>query len=71
MCSNLVQGTVGSKTYGVAKTAKLIAVKVLGSNGSGTMSDVVAGVAWAAEHAAAEALEAKKSGNTSQYVDYL
>jgi len=60
-----VAGTVGSKTYGVAKAAKLIAVKVLGSNGSGTMSDVVAGVAWAAEHAAAEALEAKKSGNTS------
>jgi subtilisin family serine protease len=40
-------GTVGSRKYGVAK-----AVKVLGSNGSGTMGDVVAGVLWAAEHAA-------------------
>lgn len=37
-------GTVGSKKYGVAKASKLVAVKVLGSNGSGSMSDVVAGV---------------------------
>ena len=29
-------GTVGSKTYGVAKKTKLYAVKVLGSDGSGT-----------------------------------
>ena len=60
-----VAGTVGSKTYGVAKAANLVAVKVLGSNGSGTMGDVVAGVAWAAEHAAAEAMEAKKAGNST------
>lgn len=37
-------GTIASKKYGVAKEAKLVAVKVLGSNGSGSMSDVVAGV---------------------------
>ncbi|PVU98660.1 hypothetical protein BB559_001367 [Furculomyces boomerangus] len=41
-----VAGTVGSKTYGVAKKAKLVAVKVLRSNGSGTMSDVVSGVSY-------------------------
>ena len=37
-------GTVGSRKYGVAKAANLIAVKVLGSNGSGSTSDVIAGV---------------------------
>lgn len=44
-------GTIASRKYGVAKKANVIAVKVLGSNGSGTMSDVVAGVAWAAQSA--------------------
>jgi cerevisin len=44
-------GTIGSRRYGVAKKARLIAVKVLGSNGSGTMSDVVGGVVWAANQA--------------------
>ena len=37
-------GTIGSRKYGVAKAAKIVAVKVLGSNGQGSMSDVVAGV---------------------------
>ena len=31
-----VAGTIGSSTYGVAKKTKLYAVKVLGSDGSGT-----------------------------------
>jgi cerevisin len=42
-------GTVAGKKYGVAKKANIIAVKVLRSNGSGTMSDVVKGVEYAAE----------------------
>jgi hypothetical protein len=39
--------------YGVAnlKQANVIAVNVLGSNGSGTMSDVVGGVVWAVSRA--------------------
>ena len=52
-------GTVGSRKYGVAKAVKLIAVKVLGSNGSGTMSDVVGGVLWAADKAATKLAAAK------------
>lgn len=44
-------GTIAGKKYGVAKKASIIAVKVLRSNGSGTMSDVIKGVEWAAlEH---------------------
>jgi cerevisin len=41
-------GTIAGKKYGVAKKANVYAVKVLKSNGSGTMSDVVQGVEWAA-----------------------
>ncbi|KAL7813865.1 serine protease-like protein [Trichoderma longibrachiatum ATCC 18648] len=41
-------GTVAGKKYGVAKKAHVYAVKVLRSNGSGTMSDVVKGVEYAA-----------------------
>ncbi|KAI1352947.1 proteinase T-like protein [Xylaria sp. FL0043] len=39
-----VAGTVGSKTYGVAKQTNLYAVKVLNAAGSGTTSGVVAGM---------------------------
>ncbi|KAI1304533.1 peptidase S8/S53 domain-containing protein [Xylaria venustula] len=39
-----VAGTVGSKTYGVAKQTQLYAVKVLNAAGSGTTSGVVAGM---------------------------
>lgn len=59
-----VAGTIASRKYGVAKKAQIIAVKVLGSGGSGTMSDVVAGVVWAAQSAAAKAKsEAGKAGS--------
>ncbi|EME38356.1 subtilisin-like protein [Dothistroma septosporum NZE10] len=44
-------GTTGSNTYGVAKEAKIIGVKVLGSDGSGTNSDVIAGIQWAVNNA--------------------
>lgn len=52
-------GTIASRKYGVAKAANVIAVKVLGSNGSGTMSDVVQGVVWAADKAVKKAQEAR------------
>jgi subtilisin family serine protease len=41
-------GTVGSKTYGVAKKTNLYAVKVLNASGSGTNSGVIAGINFAA-----------------------
>ncbi|KAG6872520.1 hypothetical protein C0995_009210, partial [Termitomyces sp. Mi166 len=44
-------GTIASRKYGVAKKSNVIAVKVLGSDGSGTMSDVVAGVTFASREA--------------------
>jgi subtilisin family serine protease len=41
-----VAGTVGSKTWGVAKKVNLIGVRVLNCRGSGTTASVVAGVDW-------------------------
>ncbi|KAG8799148.1 serine protease [Serendipita sp. 411] len=52
-------GTIASRRYGVAKKANVIAVKVLGSNGSGSMSDVVGGVVWASAEAAKAAAKAR------------
>lgn len=53
-------GTIASKNYGVAKKANVVAVKVLRSNGSGTMSDVVKGVEYAANAHVKAAKENKK-----------
>ncbi|KAF4626830.1 hypothetical protein G7Y89_g11324 [Cudoniella acicularis] len=53
-------GTVAGKKYGVAKKAHVYAVKVLKSNGSGTMADVVKGVEWAANAHTEKAKEGKK-----------
>ncbi|KAK2463051.1 hypothetical protein APHAL10511_004706 [Amanita phalloides] len=53
-------GTIASRKYGVAKKAEVYAVKVLGSNGSGSMSDVAKGVEFAANAAKVKAT----SGNS-------
>lgn len=41
-----VAGTVAGTNYGVAKSATLVAVRVLDCNGSGYSSSVVAGINW-------------------------
>lgn len=46
-----VAGTVGGTRYGVAKGTTLIPVRVLGCNGSGTTSGVIAGMDWVARTA--------------------
>ena len=48
-----VAGTAAGTEFGVAKKATLHAVKVLGDNGSGTDSEVIAGIDWVTEHARA------------------
>lgn len=53
-------GTIASKDFGVAKNAHVVAVKVLGSNGSGSMSDVLKGVEFAAKSHQEQAKEGKK-----------
>ncbi|KAJ3394888.1 serine protease [Entophlyctis sp. JEL0112] len=46
-----VSGTVAGATFGVAKKANLICVKVLNGQGSGSNSDVIAGIDWVGTHA--------------------
>jgi len=46
-----VAATIGGTKYGVAKKATIIGVKVLGDDGSGSNSGVIAGLQWAADHA--------------------
>jgi len=41
-----VAGTVGGATWGVAKSARLVAVRVLDCAGSGSNSGVIAGIDW-------------------------
>jgi len=41
-----VAGTIGGSTFGVAKAVSLVPVRVLGCNGSGTWSGVIAGIDW-------------------------
>lgn len=54
-------GTIASRAYGVSKKAKIVAVKVLRSNGSGTMADVIGGVDYAIkQHKALAEKQGKK-----------
>lgn len=39
-------GTIGGATYGMAKQAKLVAVKVLSDQGSGSTQGVIDGISW-------------------------
>lgn len=41
-----VAGTIGGTNYGVAKNVRLVAVRVLNCNGSGSTSGVIAGIDW-------------------------
>ncbi|MGW6529587.1 S8 family peptidase [Streptomyces venezuelae] len=50
-----VATTIAGKTYGVAKKAKIVAVRVLDNNGSGTTAGVVAGIDWVTSNHAAGA----------------
>ena len=67
-----VAGTVAGATYGVAKSATLVPVRVLDCSGSGYNSDVVAGLDWiVANHAAGTPAVANLSlgGAASSTVD--
>ncbi|MGW7434647.1 S8 family peptidase [Streptomyces sp. NPDC054849] len=46
-----VAGTVAGTAYGVAKKARIVGVRVLDNNGSGTTAQVVAGIDWVTRNA--------------------
>ncbi|KAI1491979.1 protease [Biscogniauxia mediterranea] len=60
-----VAGTTASKSYGVAKKANLIAVKVLDAEGSGSLSQVIAGIQWAVDDATSKERIGKAVANLS------
>ncbi|HUR39952.1 MAG TPA: S8 family peptidase [Verrucomicrobiae bacterium] len=51
-----VAGTVAGRDLGVAKNARIVPVRVLGCDGSGTSADVIAGLDWIAKNAKAPAV---------------
>jgi subtilisin family serine protease len=46
-----VSGTIAGETYGVAKRADIVAVRVLDARGAGTTARVIAGIDWVTRHA--------------------
>lgn len=65
-----VAGTVGSATYGVAKNVNIVAVRVLGCNGSGSNSGVIAGIDWVtANHASTSVANMSLGGGISPATD--
>ena len=60
-----VAGTIGSATWGVAKGATLVGVRVLNCQGSGTNSGVIAGVDWVRDNAVKPAVANMSLGGGS------
>ncbi|MGW6859649.1 S8 family serine peptidase [Streptomyces xanthophaeus] len=62
-----VAGTVAGRTYGVAGKANLVSVRVLGCDGKGTYSGMIAGFDWVAKNAVQPAvLNGSLGGDLSQ-----
>ncbi|WP_405830753.1 S8 family serine peptidase [Streptomyces sp. NBC_00105] len=65
-----VAGTVAGKTYGIASKASLVSVRVLGCDGKGTWSGIIAGLDWVAKNAKQPAvLNASLGGDKSAAVN--
>ncbi|WP_462172950.1 S8 family peptidase [Pseudoalteromonas xiamenensis] len=65
-----VAGTIGARNYGVAKAVNLIGVRVLDCSGSGSYSDVIAGIDWVKQHANRPAVaNMSLGGGISQAID--
>lgn len=60
-----VAGTIGSNTWGVAKGATIVGVRVLNCQGSGSNSDVIAGVDWVRQNAVKPAVANMSLGGGS------
>jgi cerevisin len=58
-------GVIGGKTYGIAKKATVIAVKVLRTSGFGSNADVIKGVEWVLEQHLARSGQRKTVANMS------
>ncbi|KAF8849436.1 putative cuticle-degrading protease [Acephala macrosclerotiorum] len=57
-------GTIAGSTYGVAKKANLVAVKVLDASGSGSNSGVISGIQWVGNNAKANSVLSMSLGGS-------
>ncbi|PMD38404.1 subtilisin-like protein [Hyaloscypha variabilis F] len=57
-------GTIAGGTYGVAKKANLVAVKVLDKNGSGSNSGVISGIQWVGNNTKAKSVLSMSLGGS-------
>jgi subtilisin family serine protease len=65
-----VAGTVGGKTYGVAKKVNLVSVRVLDCRGSGSYSGIIAGIDWVtANHASKSVANMSLGGGESSALE--
>ncbi|MFE9021515.1 S8 family peptidase [Streptomyces sp. NPDC007808] len=65
-----VASTVAGSTYGVAKKAKIVAVRVLDNSGGGTTAGVVAGIDWVtANHSGPSVANMSLGGGASAALD--
>ncbi|MFG2747150.1 MULTISPECIES: S8 family peptidase [Streptomyces] len=65
-----VAGTIAGKQYGVAKKAKVVAVRVLDNAGGGTTAQVIAGIDWVTRHAKKPAVaNVSLGGNRNAQLD--
>jgi hypothetical protein len=65
-----VAGTVGGNLYGIAKNVQLVAVRVLNCSGTGTWSQVIAGIDWVTQNAVKPAVaNMSLSGGVSSAVN--
>ncbi|SOD79222.1 Peptidase inhibitor I9 [Streptomyces sp. 1222.2] len=65
-----VASTIAGSTYGIAKQAKIVAVRVLDNAGSGTTAGVVAGIDWVtANHSGPSVANLSLGGGASTAID--
>ncbi|TGE83995.1 alkaline serine protease [Pseudoalteromonas sp. KS88] len=65
-----VAGTIGGSAYGVAKNVNIVGVRVLGCNGSGSNSGVIAGINWVKNNASGPSVaNMSLGGGASQATD--
>lgn len=65
-----VATTIAGSTYGVAKAANIVAVRVLNNSGSGTTAGVIAGIDWVtANHSGPSVANMSLGGGASTAID--
>ncbi|AIR97532.1 S8 family peptidase [Streptomyces glaucescens] len=65
-----VATTIAGSTYGVAKKAKIVAVRVLNNSGSGTTAGVIAGIDWVTKnHSGPSVANLSLGGGVSSTLD--